>query len=255
MGKNMERKDTLKINVVQLQSVDSTNLYLQQQRHNLPKPTLVITPHQTHGVGQRGSSWFSLSGDLTCSYLVAPKNLKAKEFFLLNQIASLAIIRTLKSLGLQPTVKWPNDIMLNDEKLAGILIETHTQGHLIPEAIIGIGVNVAPRAPHQCDFSPRATSLGHHGINPYPKPHDLALKIYAHISTLSEFINTEKGHSITEEYHENLFRSEGLHPFRAKDGSQFIARIIHVDADGILHLEMENSKRATFHFKEVQHIF
>jgi BirA family biotin operon repressor/biotin-[acetyl-CoA-carboxylase] ligase len=104
----------------------------------------VITNHQTSGRGQRGSTWLSEPGkNLTFSLVIKPNFLAALDQFSLNMAFSLGLVDYLRnSLTAEVMIKWPNDILVNSQKICGILIENHIQGQGIQHSIVGIGLNV-----------------------------------------------------------------------------------------------------------------
>lgn len=99
---------------------------------------------QTAGKGQRGRVWTSGAGqNILTSYVYYPYFLKSDEQFCLVKAVSLAVKDLLdKYLLDKATIKWPNDIYINDSKIAGILIESTMKGSQISSSIIGIGLNV-----------------------------------------------------------------------------------------------------------------
>lgn len=114
------------------------------QKEELPEGTVIITGHQTQGRGQQGNTWVSEKGkNLTFSLVVKPSFLAIKDQFNLNMAVSLGIRDfAAKVLNQQVNVKWPNDIMVNDYKICGILIENQIQGTAFTNSVIGIGLNV-----------------------------------------------------------------------------------------------------------------
>ncbi len=105
--------------------------------------TVVVADSQSAGKGQRGNAWQSDEGkNLLCSVVLFPSFLKSNQQFLISACASLAILETIKIFGVIGAIKWPNDVLVNREKIAGLLIEnTHRKG-LVDSSIIGIGLNV-----------------------------------------------------------------------------------------------------------------
>jgi BirA family transcriptional regulator, biotin operon repressor / biotin---[acetyl-CoA-carboxylase] ligase len=106
--------------------------------------TVVITNNQTAGRGQRGNTWESAAGmNLTFSVIFTPGFLEPKEQFQLTVVTSLAICDFLETKCKVPvSIKWPNDILIEGKKIAGILIENQVQGSRITYAIVGIGLNI-----------------------------------------------------------------------------------------------------------------
>ena len=120
----------------------------------------MISDVQTHGRGRAGSSWVSPLGGLWVSIILRPGR-RAKGLALIPVIASLAVIETLRDYGVNARIKWPNDIIVNDGKIAGILCESSVSREKFQWVIVGIGVNVnnqPPRMPSQ-DSKYKAVSM------------------------------------------------------------------------------------------------
>ena len=143
-----------------LPEVDSTNTYLKQLASNgAPDETAVLSIRQTAGRGRRGRSFLSEPGGLYLSYLIRPHE-SAQELLHLTALAGLCVCNAVRQVtGMQPSIKWPNDPVLNGKKLCGILTELsvslETQE---PEyVVIGIGINCnQTQFPQELDM---ATSL------------------------------------------------------------------------------------------------
>lgn len=146
--------------LVVLPEVDSTNNYLKQLASNgAPDETAVLSICQTAGRGRRGRSFLSEPGGLYLSYLIRPHE-PAQELLHLTALAGLCVCNAVSQVtGMKPSIKWPNDPVLNGKKLCGILTELsvslETQE---PEyVVIGIGINCnQTQFPQQLDM---ATSL------------------------------------------------------------------------------------------------
>ena len=131
------------------EAVDSTNAEAKrlaaEGEEKAPDGTLVWAKEQTDGRGRRGRKWHSPPGNLYCSLIMRPDVPLAKAAEL-SFVAGLAIFDALGSVGEpghQVHLKWPNDVLLNDYKVAGLLLETETGGGDIPDwVILGLGVNV-----------------------------------------------------------------------------------------------------------------
>ncbi len=146
--------------LIVLPEVDSTNTYLKQLASNgAPDETVVLSIRQTAGRGRRGRSFLSEPGGLYLSYLIRPHE-SAQELLHLTALAGLCVCNAVRQVtGMQPSIKWPNDPVLNGKKLCGILTELsvslETQE---PEyVVIGIGINCnQTQFPQELDM---ATSL------------------------------------------------------------------------------------------------
>lgn len=134
-------------NVILLEAVDSTNNYARQLvRDKMPiEGTLVLADEQTEGRGQRTNSWVTEAHlNFTGSYILRPAFLAAKDQFMLSASVALAVFDLVSEILEKETVKikWPNDILVNGKKIAGILIENSLRGINLDNSIVGIGINV-----------------------------------------------------------------------------------------------------------------
>lgn len=111
----------------------------------LPAGALVVTDEQTGGRGRLGRTWSAEAGrDLTFSVFLRP-SLAPAQAHLLSLAAALAVaevVETLPGLGGRVAVKWPNDVLLGDEKVCGILLEGSMDVDRLHWAVAGIGLNV-----------------------------------------------------------------------------------------------------------------
>ena len=146
---------------IRLERVDSSNNYARELvRAKLPiEGTLIVADEQTDGRGQRSNSWVTEpKTNLTCSYILRPAFLAAKDQFMLSAAVALAVYETVSAFLPQNDVriKWPNDILVDGRKIAGILIENSLRGSNIDYSIVGVGLNV-----NQTDFPKelKATSI------------------------------------------------------------------------------------------------
>ena len=131
--------------IIHLKTVNSTNEFAKKLIDTCKdSDSFVITSDfQSRGKGQFNNSWESFSGkNLLISVVISFKK-KVKRKFDLNIISSLAVLDTLNELGFKNTsIKWPNDVLIGNKKIAGILIETKSKGNEIYKSIIGLGLNV-----------------------------------------------------------------------------------------------------------------
>ena len=119
--------------------------------------TVVVAGEQTGGRGSRGRAWRSPPGGLWLSALYRPPVSAGVELFGLR--VGLAVAEAIESLGPGMTVhiKWPNDLMLDDRKVGGILCEARWQGDSLAWVVAGVGINVANSI--SADLTAKATSL------------------------------------------------------------------------------------------------
>ncbi|MGB2600858.1 MAG: biotin--[acetyl-CoA-carboxylase] ligase [Candidatus Omnitrophota bacterium] len=108
-----------------------------------PEGTVVIAESQTHGKGRIGRKWVSPKGTGIYMSLIVRPDVETDEIPTITLIAAAGIISALKkSCGLDAKMKWPNDVLVNDKKLCGILTEIKAQPDQVEFLVLGIGINV-----------------------------------------------------------------------------------------------------------------
>ena len=140
--------------------IDSTNneakRYLME---NKELPVVIAANLQTHGRGQLDRTWVSEKGGAYFTIICKPKTSVLKDISYFQQlIANKLIIGIHELTGLECVLEWPNDIILNNKKIGGILVETSSQGKETAPVIIGIGLNINQKS-FPDDLSLIASSL------------------------------------------------------------------------------------------------
>lgn len=102
---------------------------------------VIIAGKQVMGRGRYGRTWFSPKGGLWFSYL-RTINIESEMLDLVSLACGISVVFTLNNLNLNALIKWPNDIIVNDKKIAGILIGTKFSAEKITAIVIGIGLNL-----------------------------------------------------------------------------------------------------------------
>ncbi len=148
-------------NLISLKTIDSTNLYCVRNLQSLPSGTVVVAENQTNGRGRNGRHWHSPKGkNLYTSILIHTQPTSQLTMFV-SQAASLAVYSTVIDFNLNDVwIKWPNDIYINQFKVAGILSECHKLQTDSLAIIIGIGVNLNMRQEELKQIDKPAESLG-----------------------------------------------------------------------------------------------
>jgi BirA family biotin operon repressor/biotin-[acetyl-CoA-carboxylase] ligase len=213
--------------------------------------TLVAATEQTAGRGQTGTAWEAEPGkNLTCSLLFRPSFLPLERYFLLSEAVALGVKEALEALsaGRHPfSVKWPNDIYSGERKIAGILIENDLTDRRMVQSVVGIGLNVnqemfrsdAPNPVSLKQLMGTSVSL------------DEALETL-HQRLLHRYGQLRAGEyeTIAAAYREALYRRNGFHGYRDRQGT-FRAAIQSVSDDGFLHLITDAGDGRRYAFKEV----
>lgn len=126
-------------------STGSTNADL-LARTDAADRTVLVAAEQTAGRGRRSRTWVSPAGSgVYLSVLVRPSTVPADRLGSLSLVAGVALVRAARALGVEPALKWPNDLLVDGAKCAGVLSEVAADG----AAVVGVGLNVtaAPDAP------------------------------------------------------------------------------------------------------------
>lgn len=234
-----------------LPSVQSTNTWAKEHAATLSHGEVVLTHCQTSGRGQRGNSWEAEPGkNLTFSLFLIPAALPPARQFEISEAVALGVAETVeRHIGRTVRVKWPNDIYVDDRKIAGILIEHSLSGNRIAHTVAGVGLNV-----NQTRFlsdAPNPVSMANIAGREFELT-PLLNEICGNI--LHRLEETAPGQRHTM-FLEKLWRNDGeQHTFATHDGARFEARIADVGTDGILALVTSAGEKLTFAFKEVAFI-
>lgn len=241
--------------IIKLDAIDSTNHFLKalSVQESCENFTVVSTESQTEGKGQRGSGWVSESGkNLTFSVLYNQKVDGITSLFTLNIMVALSVVEALKSVSnLNFVIKWPNDILAENKKIGGILIENTFKNSNEVQSIIGIGLNV-----NQSKFEnlPQASSL----FLLENKTFDREILL---ISIVNQLEYNLKQLPILGEthfwdaYHKILFKKNVVSAFESVAGNRFVGKIQEVTRDGKLAVMMEDDSIHFFDVKEVKMLY
>ena len=144
------------MSILTFDTLDSTNSYLKRNGKYLDHFTVVQANHQEQGKGRLGRSWKDQGNSLLFSILLKEK-IEPERVPLLSLLAGASVVLTLEHYGLTPLVKWPNDTLVSEKKISGILTEAVSEGEDI-FYIVGIGINLNQKE-FEGELSQKATSL------------------------------------------------------------------------------------------------
>jgi BirA family biotin operon repressor/biotin-[acetyl-CoA-carboxylase] ligase len=135
--------EVLARNFVYLEEIDSTNSFLLESKDYRENGTIVMAEYQLRGKGRKDRDWVASKEQALTFSLLLNENIDNKNIHVINLGASLAIAQALENLHqLKVNLKWPNDVLISNKKIAGILIESTSKGSEIEKMVIGIGINV-----------------------------------------------------------------------------------------------------------------
>lgn len=241
--------------IIHLTETESTNTYAMDvvAKTNPSEGTCVLADYQTGGKGQIGRYWHSeASKNILVSYIFYPTSLQVQDQFYLNIISGLAVKDVVAAYVHSVKIKWPNDIYVDDRKIAGILVQNTLRETNIKSTIIGIGLNV-----NQSIFPidiPNPISLSLLTDTLYDIQELLAL-----LSSRLEFyyLELKNGQLVTlmEAYLSHLYRKDEWAVFRDDKDHIFKGKIIGIDTQGRLKIELEDDRLQVFGFREISFVF
>jgi BirA family biotin operon repressor/biotin-[acetyl-CoA-carboxylase] ligase len=232
--------------LIHLKSIDSTNRYLSDLKNNteLEEWTVVYADYQENGRGQRGNVWESESGlNLLCSVYVKNLGVQSDCAFLINEWVSLSLFEVLEEFGVRNLkIKWPNDILIGNKKVCGVLVENGISGKLVSESVLGIGLNL-----NQIDVLETATSI----INETGEKSDIK-------TVLNKVVDRLKYNNGFLKSKRELLRVGYLNNLYGYDESvmvsvgeiQSLGRVVGLLPNGIIQIEVNGTVKQ-FDFKEV----
>lgn len=234
---------------IHLNSIESTNIYALEllRKENVIEGTVISTRFQEKGKGQLGASWQSDEGkNLQMSIVIRPK-IEVERQFELSQMVALSLKYFLDSLAVeQVQVKWPNDILVKREKIAGVLIENTIQGNQISASVIGIGLNVNQVSFDS--FNREATSLKLELQQEFDVENLLSDFLEIFKQTYLQFKN---GKLDLHQQYLNLLYGYGK-PLRLRDADgEFLGVTLGTKSNGILQVN-RNGKLKNYDLKELQ---
>jgi BirA family biotin operon repressor/biotin-[acetyl-CoA-carboxylase] ligase len=200
-----------------------------------------------------GTKWASEKGkNLTFSVFKKVSCLENDEQFYISMATSLAIYNALKGFQIPKlAIKWPNDILSENQKICGILIENVIQNSKMTAAIIGIGLNV-----NQTNFDENfnASSLKKvTGI--YFDLDEVMFHIAAQLKKYADLITNRSFEKLKMEYESHLFRKDKPSTFQDRNGEFFMGFIQGIAEDGKLNVLLEDEITTAFDLKEIKLLY
>ena len=144
--------------ILHFEMIDSTNDYAKKIALEELDGTVIISEAQTKGRGRVGKQWYSKSGEGIWMSIILKPNIIPQKAPFITLIAGASIVKALNKLGVETFIKWPNDITINNKKVAGILTELSAEVDKINYIVLGIGINTKTMKFSQ-EISEIATSL------------------------------------------------------------------------------------------------
>jgi BirA family biotin operon repressor/biotin-[acetyl-CoA-carboxylase] ligase len=233
-------------------NLPSTNSYAASllREQEVPEGTVIHTNYQSAGRGQGGNKWESEENkNLLISTILFPSMINPADQFLISMAVSLGICDFLDTHTSAISIKWPNDIYVKNDKIAGILIENSIMGDQIEHTIAGIGINL-----NQTEFvsGPNPVSLASLTGKQYDLD-DCLLQLTSDLDNRYKFLISGDFDLIRLDYISRLYRYKQWSKFKDVNGV-FKGRIINVSDTGKLRVEKEDRIITEYAFKEIEFI-
>jgi BirA family biotin operon repressor/biotin-[acetyl-CoA-carboxylase] ligase len=211
--------------------------------------SLVVADEQSAGRGRAGRKWYTPAGAaLALSLILRPSPAEQVHPSLFTGLGALALVRALKAYRLEAQIKWPNDVVLAGQKVAGILVETAWIGQAIESVVLGMGVNVSTAAvppPEQLDFP--ATSLEEsigRSLERTALLHDI-------LAALIDWRSRLGSEGFIRAWESALaYRGEWVQVW-VEGASQGVGELIGLQADGSLSIRTSSGELLVVHFGDV----
>lgn len=213
--------------------------------------SLVVADEQTAGRGRNGRRWFTPPGSsLAFSLVLHLKHLGDFALPRLSGLGALGVCTTIKDdYGLEGCIKWPNDVLIHEHKLAGVLVETAWRGERLQSAVVGIGINVAHESiPPDDDLGIPATSVERELGEPVERWSMLRQVLVKLLFWLKE-INSP---SFLQVWEENLAYQSEIVQLTQNGRKVFQGRLLGLDSDGAIRLRGSNGSVMSFRAGDLQ---
>lgn len=145
---------------IYFENIDSTNRWAKNNIETLEDKTVISAGVQTQGRGRLQRSWVDLGkGNLFMSLVLKPAETFDEHYANLTQYMSVSLCKVLENYGLKPEIKWPNDVLIDGKKIAGILSEASVRGTTFKGLVLGIGVNLNAKEEDFAQIDKKVTAL------------------------------------------------------------------------------------------------
>ena len=238
-------------NRIHCAEVDSTNEELKRlfSTKELENGTLLTADFQTGGKGQMGSSWKSDKGkNLLGTFFLKP-SIPLEEVFVLNMLISLALFETISDhVEGKVEIKWPNDIVVNRKKIAGVLIENKFSNGKLVAAFLGIGLNLNQKSFEK--YGRLGTSLIKE-VGFSVNQESIISRICFHIQQFYSLYQLKGYETVNFIYHQELYLKGEEHKYKVGKDTRYLT-LQSVNKQGDLQLFNQFGKIEEFGLKEIQ---
>lgn len=223
-------------------TLDSTNNYAANvfKKGDIKCGTVILADNQTNGRGQRDNNWYTEPhANLTFSFVISAEKLNSNAILKPILMSSIGLVNFLQRHNTKAQIKWPNDIMVNNRKIAGILIENFYTGKQLNFCVLGIGLNI-----NQTDFDGlSATSLAIEKGKSFPLQEILESVIYQLNLAFNSYHHAAYA-EVLAVYNSLLWKKDQVVNFtHVANASRHEGIIRSVDSEGCLHIEVDGEMK------------
>ncbi len=219
-----------------LEQASSTNAVALSSVGQRQSGSVILAEIQKEGRGRLSRSWASPPGGIWMSLILKP-DIPLSRVYRINMAASVSICRAISRLGLEAGIKWPNDILIQEKKVCGILTELGAQMDRLDYVVVGVGLNAnndTAAFPSQWRSTSLAAELG--------RSIDRCALIAAILNEMEKAIDSMESQEIYEEWR-SLSLSLGERVRISSAEGDLLGQVVDLDGDGALILQQGREKR------------
>lgn len=237
------------MNIIYFKEIDSTNTYAKSNIEDLADKTVISAGFQSAGRGRFTRNWVDLGSENIYMTIVLKPEKLLQVHSNLTQYLSVCLCKLLEEFDIEPKIKWPNDVLLNNKKTCGILAETVFSGGKLKGIALGIGVNLNASQNNLDKIDRPATSLNLEIGKSIDKKDFMQRLLDKFFADYDEFI--DKGFEFIKKDYEKraFFINQNLKIAVFKDIYEGFCQ--GVDSDGFLILLMSDGKTEKFSMGEI----
>lgn len=234
-------------NIEYFKSIDSTNTFAKNIAPKLDEGMVIISDEQSSGKGRVGREWISKENEGIYFSIILKPDIDIMNASFLTQVAGAAMVSSLEKMGVESTIKWPNDIIVNGKKISGILTEMSAEIDQISYIVVGIGVNLYNQSFEE-EIESKATSLKKEGYDIDKK--EFLQKFFLEFEDLyKEFLSGDKESTISILRKKSAVLDKEVYIIDRTGKTKVYAR--DIDENGNLLVEKENGSIETIFTGEI----
>jgi len=232
-------------------SVNSTqNLARIFAEKNYPEYTIIVADEMTMGRGRLNRKWYAGKGGIWFTIILRPK-INVEEITFFNILSSLAVAKTIENIcGIKPCIKWPNDVLLDNKKVCGILIESSIKENMVRYLLIGIGINLENKLNEE--IREIAITLREKGC--IASREKILIYLISIFEKLYSFFEKNKKSYILENWKSFSYTLNKKVRVFLNNGEIIEGKAIAIDINGALKIREKNGNIYTVTYEEVYHV-